>query len=72
MSGRGDPRDSVRQSAARRPATAEVAPKMYSGAEALRDACKKLDYLEIFPQISDQVESLIEDLAREVDCDPGS
>ena len=37
--GRGDPRDSVRQSAARRPATAEEAPKMYSGTAALKDPC---------------------------------
>ena len=37
--GRGDPSDSVRQRAARRPATAEEAPKMYSGTEWLRDPC---------------------------------
>ena len=41
VSGRGDPRDSVRQSAARRPATVEVDPKMYSGIEAPRDPCRR-------------------------------
>ena len=40
VSGRGDPSDSVRQRAARRPATVEEAPKMYSGTEALRDPCQ--------------------------------
>ena len=40
VEGRGDPRDSVRQRAARRPATAEQAPKMYSGTAALRDPCR--------------------------------
>ena len=41
MSGRGDPRDSVRQSAAVKPATMEVVPKMNSGTEALRDPCRE-------------------------------
>ena len=63
--GRGDPRDSVRQSAARRPATAEEAPKMYSGTAALKDPCTGRHSRGW--RVEDGV-----DLVREVDCNPGS
>ena len=64
--GRGDPRDSVRQSAARMPATAEEAPKMYSGTAALRDPCQG----RLSRGWRDEEGG--SDLVREVDCNPGS